>query len=67
MNETRYPAGWDEARVQKLIAELDTRTDEEWVAADEAAATDGEEQTVVTVPSKLMPEIRRLLATQKSP
>jgi hypothetical protein len=38
MKEQRFPAGWDENRVQELIAELDARTDGEWLAADEAAA-----------------------------
>ena len=62
MNEQRFPAGWDERRVQQLLEELDERTEEEWVAADEAAAAEGEDQTVVTVPTVLLPEIRRLLA-----
>jgi hypothetical protein len=62
----QFPKGWDEQRVKQLIAELDARTDEEWVAADEAAATDAEEQTVITVPTALLPEIRRLLASHKS-
>lgn len=66
MNEQRFPKGWDETRVKQLIAELDARTDEEWIAADEAAATDGDDQTVITVPAKLLPEIRRLLAADKS-
>ena len=66
MNEQKFPPGWDELRLQKLIEELDTRSDDEWVAADEASAADGEEQTVVSVPLKLMPEIRRLLATHKN-
>ncbi len=58
----KFPAGWDEERVKNLIADLDARTDDEWVAADEAAATDAVAQTVVTVPTTLLPEIRRLLA-----
>ena len=66
MNEQKFPAGWDEARVQRLLAELDARTDEEWIAADEAAAADGSDQTVITVPTALLPEIRRLLASHKS-
>jgi hypothetical protein len=45
---------------------LDARTDEEWVAADEAAAVEGEEQAVITVPSVLLPEIRRLLASHQA-
>jgi hypothetical protein len=64
MNEQRFAKGWDEQRVKQLIAELDARTDEESIAADEAA-TDGEKQTVITVPSALLPEIRRLLASHK--
>ena len=66
MNEQRFPAGWDEQRVKRLLAELDARTDEEWIAADEAAADDGRDQAVVTVPSALLPEIRRLLASHKT-
>jgi len=66
MIEQRFPKGWDEQRLKKLLAELDARSEEEWIAADEAAASGNEEQTVVTVPTALMPEIRRLLATAKS-
>jgi hypothetical protein len=66
MNEQRYPKGWDEARVKQLIAELDARTDEEWIAADEAAAAESAGQTVITVPTGLLPEIRRLLAAKKT-
>jgi hypothetical protein len=65
MSEQRFPPGWDEQRVQRLLAELDNRTEEEWVAADEVAAADGDDQVVVTVPLALLPEIRRLLATYK--
>jgi hypothetical protein len=66
MNEQQFPAGWDDLRVKRMLAELDARTEEEWVAADEAAATDGGEQAVITVPAALLPEIRRLLAAHKS-
>jgi hypothetical protein len=65
MIEQRFPPGWDEKRVQQLLAELDSRTDDEWSAADEAAAAEDEDQTVVTVPMALLPEVRRLLARCK--
>ncbi|QDV33942.1 hypothetical protein [Tautonia plasticadhaerens] len=65
MSEQRFPKGWDDRRVQRLIAELDSQTDDEWAAADEEAATEGEQQAVVTVPAALLPEVRRLLATHK--
>jgi hypothetical protein len=45
---------------------LDARTNEEWIAADEAAAADGGDQAVITVPAALLPEIRRLLAAHKT-
>ena len=63
--KNEVPPGWDEQRVQGLLAELDNRTEEEWVAADEVAAADGDDQVVVTVPLALLPEVRRLLATYK--
>jgi hypothetical protein len=66
MKEQQFPAGWDEQRVKKLIAELDTRTDARWVAGDEAAAAGEGGQAVITVPATLLPEIRRLLAAHKS-
>jgi hypothetical protein len=65
MIEQRFPPGWDEQRVQQLLAELDSRTEDEWVVADEAAAAEQDDQTVITVPVGLLPEIRRLLAAYK--
>jgi hypothetical protein len=66
MNEQRFPKGWDEQRVKRLLTELDARTDEEWIAADEAAAAGQDDQAVITVPAALLPEIRRLLAAHTS-
>ena len=66
MSDQKFPEGWDEQRVKRLLLELDARTDEEWIAADEAAATDGDDQAVITVPAALLPEIRRLLASHKT-
>ncbi len=65
MNEQRFPKGWDEQRVRSLITELDARTEDEWIAADEAATAEDDDQAVVTVPLSLLPEVRRLLATHK--
>lgn len=66
MNEQRFPKGWDEQRVKRLITELDARTDEEWIAGDEATAAAGDDQAVITVSAALLPEIRRLLAAHKT-
>lgn len=66
MSKPKFPAGWDERRVQDLLVELDARTEEEWIAADESAATESDDQAVITVPATLLPEVRRLLATHKT-
>jgi hypothetical protein len=66
MKKQRFPQGWNEQRVKQLIAELDARSSEEWIAADEAAAAGGDGQAVITVPASLLPEIRRLLASHKT-
>ena len=66
MSKQQFPKGWNEQRIKRLIAELDARTNEEWIAEDEAAATDDDDQAVITVPRSLLPEIRRLLASHKT-
>jgi len=66
MSEQKFPTGWDERRVQALLAELDARTEEEWIAGDEAAATESDDQAVITIPATLLPEVRRLLAAHKT-
>ena len=56
-----FPAGWDEARVQDLVRQYETQTDEEAIAEDEAAfEEDG--QTVMVIPTGLVPAVRDLLA-----
>ncbi len=66
MNGQRFPAGWDEERVRRLLTDLDSRTDDEWAVADEAATADEDDQTVVTIPATLLPAVRHLLAAHES-
>jgi hypothetical protein len=61
MRQTRFPPGWDEDRVRRVLAHYEEQTEEEAVAEDEAAAeTPG--QTVMEVPTPLVPVIRELIA-----
>ncbi len=60
-----YPAGWDEERIRKLAEHYDSQTEDEQVAEHEAAFR-AEGQTVMVVPTELVPEIVKLI-TKKRP
>lgn len=64
MNQNKFPSGWDEARVQDLIAYYEQRTDLEAVAEDEAALR--EEGTTMQIPAELVPLVRELIAKSKA-
>ena len=61
MTEQKFPPGWDAERVRQVIAHYDNITEEELVAEHEAAL-EQEGQTVMVVPTDLVPEIRQLIA-----
>lgn len=61
MTHTKYPAGWDEERVKRVLAHYEQQTDEEAVAEDEAAY-ESTTHTAMEVPVDLVPAVRELLA-----
>ncbi len=64
MGQNRFPPGWDEQRVQNVLAHYETQTEDEALAEDEAAfETPG--QTVMEVPNDLVPAIRELIAKRR--
>jgi hypothetical protein len=63
-NRQKFPAGWNEERVRKVLAHYENQTDEEAVAEDEAAYQ-AEGQTVMIVPTELVPAIRQLIARRR--
>ena len=65
MNDQKFPPGWDKARVERLIAHYDAKSDDELVAEDEAAVED-KGQTVMIVPTDLVPTVRELIARRAS-
>ena len=60
----KFPPGWDEKRVRKVLAHYENQTDGEAVAEDEAAY-EREGQTVMIVPTELVPKIRQLLGRRR--
>ena len=63
MNMKKFPPGWDEARVKKVLSHYENQSEEEAVAED-ALETPG--QTFIEVPSVIVPQVRRLIAEHES-
>ena len=64
MSESRFPPGWDEARVRRVLEHYDSQTDEEAVAEDEAS-WDQTSHTTMEIPVDLVPAVRDLLAKKQ--
>ncbi|MBI4618391.1 MAG: hypothetical protein HY720_32635 [Planctomycetes bacterium] len=60
-SESRFPPGWNEERVRRVLEHYESQTPEEAVAEDEAAYED-QSITLMLVPRELVPEVRDLIA-----
>ena len=64
MRQSKFPPGWDEKRVNEVLAHYESQTEEEAVAEDEAAF-EAAGQTVMEIPTELVPKVRELIAKHK--
>ena len=64
MSESKYPPGWDETRVNRVLEHYEAQTDEEAVAEDEAS-WDETSHTKMDVPVDLVPAVRELIAKKQ--
>jgi hypothetical protein len=62
----RFPDGWNEDRVRRLLEHYEAQTDEEAVAEDEAAF-EAPKDTTMTVPVDLVPAVRELIGRHRRP
>jgi hypothetical protein len=62
--QSKYPKGWDEARVNRVLEHYETQSEEEAVAEDEAAYED-RGQTFMEVPNELVPVVRELISKNR--
>jgi hypothetical protein len=65
MSGSKYPPGWDEERVRRVLDHYEAQSDEEAVAEDEAAY-EATTHTVMDVPVELVPVIRELIAKRRA-
>lgn len=61
MRQSRFPPGWDEERVQRVLAFYESQSEEEAVAEDEAAL-ERPTVTLMEIPIDLVPAVRELIA-----
>ena len=59
--QSRFPEGWDEERVRRVLEHYENQAEDEAVAEDEAAWEDAS-QTFIEIPNDLVPVVRELLA-----
>jgi hypothetical protein len=65
MKQPKYPAGWDEERVGRVLAHYEEQSDEEAVAEDEAAY-ESTTHTTMEVPVEMVSAVRELLAKRRA-
>ncbi len=61
MRKSNFPPGWDEERVQRVLASYESQSEEEAVAEDEAAF-ESPTETLMEIPIDLVPAVRELIA-----
>jgi len=61
MKPSKFPTGWDEERVKRVLAHYESQTEIEALAEDEAVL-EAADQTVMEVPTELVPKVRALIA-----
>jgi hypothetical protein len=66
MSQNKFPPGWNEEKVRSVLKHYEEQTPEEAVAEDEAAFEDRDE-TVMKVPHQLVSAVRELIAKHQAP
>jgi hypothetical protein len=65
MKQSKFPPGWNAERVKKVLDHYESQSEEEAVAEDEAAF-EALGQTVMEVPTELVPAICELIAKHQA-
>jgi hypothetical protein len=61
MKKNKFPKGWDEGKIKKILAHYEKQTEKQALDEDEAAYKD-KTQSIIEVPVQLIPTIRQLIA-----
>ncbi|MCL4557885.1 MAG: hypothetical protein M1491_04545 [Deltaproteobacteria bacterium] len=61
MKKNKFPKGWDEEKVLRVLTHYEKQTEKETLAEDETAYKD-RTQSIIEVPVQLVPTVRQLIA-----
>jgi len=64
MRKSRFPKGWNQARVERVLQDYKAQSEEEGIAEDEAAYK-SITHTMVSVPVELLPKVRDLIQKRR--
>ena len=64
MKKQKFPPGWNEQRVQEVIAHYGNQTEDE-EAAEIQVSLEADDITLMAIPTRLVPEVRALLARKR--
>lgn len=65
MSDPKFPQGWDESRVRRVLDHYEAQTDDEATTEDQEAF-ESTTHTAMEVPVELVPEVRQLIAKRRA-
>jgi hypothetical protein len=63
MTKTKFPEGWDDEKVKRVLSHYAEQSEDEAAAEDEASLSDSE--AVMSVPQELVPVVREQIAKRR--
>jgi hypothetical protein len=64
MKQSKFPPGWNAERVRRVLSHYESQSEDEAVAEDEAASENASD-TIMAIPTELVPKVRELIAKHK--
>jgi hypothetical protein len=65
MKQSKFPPGWDEEKVRRVISYYEEQSQEEALAEDEAAFENAG-LAVMEIPKELIPAVREMIAKHQA-
>jgi hypothetical protein len=64
MSQNKFPVGWDEDKVRRVLARYEEQTEEDALLEDESGIEPSE--TVMEIPRDIVPKVRELIAKHQN-